>query len=576
MKLLRYITGIITGAALSATLFIPVTFAANSDIFIEYLDRESNVLNCTAEEETTGTTGGIGEAGGLGSGTGFGGSSGGLGGLLGEVGTGLGNVFGTVGTGITNIITGGETNDGKNIDECPAQKIRITVTAKNLEGLENILDNTVSGATGTALGGGLGGTIGGTTGGVIGGVAGGFLGESLNSILFQEGSGITLEKPGIAITIASEQGNIFTDLMDLDINGLTSGVPTRWYVEEFEVWNKDNGERYKFPTLSIPITKGIIHFDIKEDISGEEIATSALEGGIAGGVIGGITSGGGIGGIAGGTGIGAGIEAVDDLTPTIPITLNIDNNYIEKIIVPEKIEKERIKGRSTTNFIREDSVSMKLEFANGVQMNAIVLGDVMEFSGSSRKITKEGLSSFDPTEIQGLSQESSLLTLIVLISNWVLGFVGALAVIILIYGGFVYVTAGGDDAQVSKATNVIKYAVIGIIIIVASFAIVNTLIRFTGGTYQASFEIRDASGGRIIGSTISQGNCLTTTLPLTGKIDICNEGQFLTVTSDSPLLPKLIWPLQDIQKKCADLKVGAFACLDAPNGEPIKFLMDQN
>lgn len=67
--------------------------------------------------------------------------------------------------------------------------------------------------------------------------------------------------------------------------------------------------------------------------------------------------------------------------------------------------------------------------------------------------------------------------LILTIVNFFLGFLGLLSVIMIIYGGFMYVTAGGAPEGVDKAKKIIMYAVIGIIIILLSFAIVNTVLQ---------------------------------------------------------------------------------------------------
>lgn len=65
--------------------------------------------------------------------------------------------------------------------------------------------------------------------------------------------------------------------------------------------------------------------------------------------------------------------------------------------------------------------------------------------------------------------------------NFALTFLGIIAMVIIIYGGFLYVTAAGNEEQAGKGKKSITYAVIGILIIIASFAIVNTLLTFGGG-----------------------------------------------------------------------------------------------
>ena len=71
------------------------------------------------------------------------------------------------------------------------------------------------------------------------------------------------------------------------------------------------------------------------------------------------------------------------------------------------------------------------------------------------------------------------------IVNFFLTFLGLLAVIMIIYGGFLYVSAAGNDEKIGQAKKIIMYSVAGIIIILVSFAVVNTVLgAATGGTGQ--------------------------------------------------------------------------------------------
>lgn len=60
--------------------------------------------------------------------------------------------------------------------------------------------------------------------------------------------------------------------------------------------------------------------------------------------------------------------------------------------------------------------------------------------------------------------------------NVLLYVVGAVAVIMIIVGGFKYVTSGGDSSGVTSAKNTILYAVIGLIVAVLAFALVNFVL----------------------------------------------------------------------------------------------------
>lgn len=53
----------------------------------------------------------------------------------------------------------------------------------------------------------------------------------------------------------------------------------------------------------------------------------------------------------------------------------------------------------------------------------------------------------------------------------VLSFVGVIFFILVIYGGFLWMTARGDSGQVDKAKDLLYAAVIGLVIVLAAYAI---------------------------------------------------------------------------------------------------------
>lgn len=67
------------------------------------------------------------------------------------------------------------------------------------------------------------------------------------------------------------------------------------------------------------------------------------------------------------------------------------------------------------------------------------------------------------------------------ITNTVLYIVGIISVIMLIYGGLRYILSGGDSKKVTDAKNTILYAIIGLIISILAYAIVNFVINNTLG-----------------------------------------------------------------------------------------------
>ena len=62
--------------------------------------------------------------------------------------------------------------------------------------------------------------------------------------------------------------------------------------------------------------------------------------------------------------------------------------------------------------------------------------------------------------------------------NWILGFLGLITIIILVYGGFLMVTAAWDDGKYKKGFTILKQAIIWLILIGVAALIVNLIFGF--------------------------------------------------------------------------------------------------
>lgn len=60
--------------------------------------------------------------------------------------------------------------------------------------------------------------------------------------------------------------------------------------------------------------------------------------------------------------------------------------------------------------------------------------------------------------------------------NVLLYITGVLAVVMIIYGGFTYMTSAGDAAKVHKGKTILIYSIVGLIIAILAYAIVNFVI----------------------------------------------------------------------------------------------------
>ncbi len=64
--------------------------------------------------------------------------------------------------------------------------------------------------------------------------------------------------------------------------------------------------------------------------------------------------------------------------------------------------------------------------------------------------------------------------------NWALIFAGSVAVIMIMWSGIRFIRSGGDAKQAQGARQTMTWAIIGLIIILLSFAIINFISDFTG------------------------------------------------------------------------------------------------
>lgn len=74
------------------------------------------------------------------------------------------------------------------------------------------------------------------------------------------------------------------------------------------------------------------------------------------------------------------------------------------------------------------------------------------------------------------------------ITSIALAIVGALSVIMLIWGGVRYIISGGDSKKITDAKNTILYAIIGLVIAVFAYAIVRFVLVNVLGVPASSEE----------------------------------------------------------------------------------------
>jgi type IV secretory pathway TrbL component len=85
--------------------------------------------------------------------------------------------------------------------------------------------------------------------------------------------------------------------------------------------------------------------------------------------------------------------------------------------------------------------------------------------------------------VKPITKNYTLVSLIQVVLTTLLAITGLIAVIYLVIGGLKYVTSGGNKDSVAAAKNTILYAIIGIIVILLAYVIVNIIVGIlTRGT----------------------------------------------------------------------------------------------
>ncbi len=108
---------------------------------------------------------------------------------------------------------------------------------------------------------------------------------------------------------------------------------------------------------------------------------------------------------------------------------------------------------------------------------ALAEGVVSQFICPNGK-TATGTSYNDACKSNGgvAGQQDDLMGVLNVVINVVLGVIGFIAVAMIIMGGISFTTSQGDAAKTTKARNTILYGVVGLVVALLAFAIVNFVL----------------------------------------------------------------------------------------------------
>lgn len=138
-----------------------------------------------------------------------------------------------------------------------------------------------------------------------------------------------------------------------------------------------------------------------------------------------------------------------------------------------------------------------------------LLMPVFVFAESALSISPEGTEFAENLAIR---TDANLGTIIARIINVALGFLGIVAVVLILYAGIIWMTSKGEQEKIQTAKKIMVRAAIGLAIILSSLGIVQLVLRMLGISTQADLVPTPAttavvrSGGGALGSGIVESH----------------------------------------------------------------------
>jgi len=115
-----------------------------------------------------------------------------------------------------------------------------------------------------------------------------------------------------------------------------------------------------------------------------------------------------------------------------------------------------------------------------VLISALLLSFIFMFSLASVALAAPATPGSGTVTTSGIDNMSDVVLLIQAIAKWFQVIVLAIAVIMIIYAGFTWMTAGGDDEKLKTARQTLIYALVGIGVVVIAYGLVALMTNLVG------------------------------------------------------------------------------------------------
>lgn len=89
---------------------------------------------------------------------------------------------------------------------------------------------------------------------------------------------------------------------------------------------------------------------------------------------------------------------------------------------------------------------------------------------------------------EGAATLSCLPSLMQVVVFWALAFAGVVALFLVIYSGYKFLTSGGDPKAVDGARKTLTYGILGFVLILLSFLIIDVIAQVTEASCITNFN----------------------------------------------------------------------------------------